>query len=150
MCLNHRWEMLSVSEWDCIDNYLECMSTLHQVRHIDRSQPYAYLAVGSVPKEHGGCDKVPRRKKVVLRLGEAAEAGVWNREFPVLRRIKELLEVCDLLHRLMVEVKVRAACEIDDKSARCSVDWTRSTLGIYIISVRPGTASTGTTSSTIV
>lgn len=87
------WDLLSVSERDCIDSYLECMSSLYQVRHIDKSRLYAYLAAGSDPKSHSGGDRVPRREKAGLRLGEAAEKGVWNWESPVLSRVKDLLEV---------------------------------------------------------
>ncbi len=87
------WELLSVSERDCIDGYLECMSSLCRVRHIDKSRLYAYLAAGPDPNGHSDGNRVPRRAKEGLRLGEAAEKGVWDWESPVLRRIKEFLEV---------------------------------------------------------
>ena len=87
------WETLSVPERECINSYLECMSTLRQVRHIDKSRLYAYLAAGPDSKGHGDGDSVPRRVKAGLRLGEATEMEVWHWESPVLRRVKELLEV---------------------------------------------------------
>lgn len=87
------WEMLSAPERDCIGSYLECMSNLRQVRHIDKSRLYAYLAAGPDAKDHDNGDSVPRRAKAGLRLGEAAKKGVWNWESPALGRVKELLEV---------------------------------------------------------
>ena len=86
------WEMLSDSEQECIGKYLGCMSRLCEVRNMDKSRLYSYLAAGPMPDCHSDGNGAERRAHAGLRLGESAEKGVWDWEAPALRRIKELLE----------------------------------------------------------
>lgn len=87
------WELLPDSEKECIGKYLDCMSQLCEVRNMDKSRLYAYLAAGSTPDCCSGGNGATRRTQAGLRLGESAEKGVWDWEDPALRRIKGLLEV---------------------------------------------------------
>ena len=86
------FELISTSERQCIDTYLECMSALCEVHEIDKARLFAYLAVGSIPDMSEIDNEIPRRSRAGLRLGEAAEKGIWSWESPILGRIKALLE----------------------------------------------------------
>lgn len=86
------WELLLDSEKECIGKYLGCMSRLCEVRNMDKSRLYSYLAAGPMPDCDSDGNGEERRAHAGLRLGESAEKGVWDWEAPALRRIKELLE----------------------------------------------------------
>lgn len=86
------WELLLDSEKECIGNYLGCMSQLCEVRNMDKSRLYSYLAAGPIPECCSDGNGAARRVKAGLRLGESAEKGVWDWEDSVLCRVKELLE----------------------------------------------------------
>lgn len=86
------WELLPDSEKECIGKYLGCMSQLCEVRNMDKSRLYAYLAAGSTPDCCSDGNGATRRAQSGLRLGESAEKGVWDWEAPALCRIKGLLE----------------------------------------------------------
>ena len=86
------WELLPDSEKECIGKYLDCMSQLCEVRNMDKSRLYAYLAAGPMPDCCSEGNGAARRANAGLRLGESAEKGVWDWEDPALRRIKALLE----------------------------------------------------------
>ena len=84
--------VVSAPERECIDTYLECMSALCEVHEIDKARLFAYLAVGSIPDIPKTGNGMPRRSRTGLRLGEAAEKGIWPWESPILGRVKALLE----------------------------------------------------------
>lgn len=86
------WELLLDSEKECIGKYLDCMSRLCEVRNMDKSRLYSYLAAGPIPECCSDGNGAARRVKTGLRLGESAEKGVWDWEDAVLCRVRELLE----------------------------------------------------------
>ena len=83
----------------CLDDYINCRISAEKLRnrktHQDKSltenvlgkaKLHTYLAFGSI-KRH----KPASRHSPALRLGEAAEAGVWNWRSPEFSRIEKFL-----------------------------------------------------------
>ena len=71
------------SESTCVDQYVECrVSAGVQIANnrLAKSKVHAYLAVGRDTADPG------------LRLGEAAEAGVWDWNSPAFQRIIDFLQ----------------------------------------------------------
>lgn len=67
----------------CVDQYVQCrVNAGAQIANnrLAKSKAYAYLAVGRDNAEPG------------LRLGEAAEAGVWDWNSSAFQRIRDFLQ----------------------------------------------------------
>lgn len=68
----------------CVDNYLDCLNQLNPpiaANHIAKARLHAYLAV----------KPVYLGRPPALRLGEAADAGVWNWAAPPFQQITNFL-----------------------------------------------------------
>ncbi len=66
---------------DCVDRYFECLRETNRVPKdswLAKARLHAYLA---------------SRERPDLRLGEAAEKGIWDFEADVFRPLKDLLEL---------------------------------------------------------
>ena len=74
----------------CVESYFDCLSKVEpsiSANHIAKSRLHSYLAIGPV---HTADDKVSRRRPA-LRLGEAAEAGVWDWSSAAFQQIRDFV-----------------------------------------------------------
>ncbi len=82
-------------ELSCVNDYVECVTSRSSpvsAHHIAKAKIHTYLAVGARPKKGGNHGRgVTNRRKPGLRLGEAAEQGVWNWADPAFQQIKNWL-----------------------------------------------------------
>ncbi len=89
---------LEEEELSCIDAYVDCVARTGPSianEQLEKARLYTYLAAGPVPR--GGSDQAeesPVRGNPGLRLGESAEAGVWNWNSPAFEQIRDWL--CNL------------------------------------------------------
>ena len=82
----------STPEMQCVDDYFKCLSSIEpsiSANHIAKARLHSYLAIGPARITDGG--NITRRQPA-LRLGEAAEAGVWDWTSPVFREMLDFLK----------------------------------------------------------
>ncbi len=82
-------------EFSCIDDYVACVDRVSfpiSAHDIPKAKIHTYLAAGAGPRRGGsqGGESTMRRNPG-LRLGEAAEQGVWNWDDPAFEQIKDWL-----------------------------------------------------------
>lgn len=86
---------LEGEEPSCIDAYIDCVTHTGPPianEQLAKARLYTYLAAGPVPKK--GSDQtgeLSARENPGLRLGESAEAGVWDWDSPAFEQIKNWL-----------------------------------------------------------
>lgn len=75
----------------CVDRYFDCLANtapLINLNRIAKARLHAYLAAGPVRAAGSAANA---RRRPGLRLGEAADAGVWNWDSPAFRPIRDFL-----------------------------------------------------------
>ena len=75
----------------CVGSYFDCLSKVEpsiSANHIAKARLHSYLAIGPVHTTHEG---VITRRRPGLRLGEAAEAGVWDWSAGDFQQVKDFL-----------------------------------------------------------
>ena len=75
----------------CVESYFDCLSKVEpsiSANHIAKARLHSYLAIGSVYTTDDG--NITRRRPA-LRLGEAAEAGVWDWSSTAFQQIEDFL-----------------------------------------------------------
>ena len=78
-------------ELECVEDYLNCLESLEPAiaaNQMAKAKLHSYLAIGPVRTTDDG--NITRRRPA-LRLGEAAEAGVWDWTSPAFQRVTEFL-----------------------------------------------------------
>lgn len=78
-------------DMQCVDRYFDCLGSttpLIAPNRVAKARLHAYLAAG--PARAAGSAANARRRPG-LRLGEAADAGVWDWDSPAFRPIKDFL-----------------------------------------------------------
>ena len=78
-------------EMQCVENYLICQNSLEPgitSNQIAKARLHSYLAAGPI---YAIEDRQLGRRRPALRLGEAADAGVWDWESPVFAKIASFL-----------------------------------------------------------
>ena len=78
-------------DMQCVDRYFDCLGNTTPMiapNRVAKARLHAYLAAG--PARAAGRAANARRRPG-LRLGEAADAGVWNWDSPAFRPIKDFL-----------------------------------------------------------
>ena len=71
-------QSINASHFSCVESYISCMDQAGRTSQPpSKAQLYAYLATGRNPG---------------LRIGEAAEAGVWDWESPAFLRLRQFLQ----------------------------------------------------------
>ena len=95
LCLR---SLKSEPELSCIDEYVDCVDCVTSMgpsiadNKLAKTKIYTYLAAGPVPKKGGGqAGESTGRTESGLRIGEAAERGVWNWESPAFGQLKDWL-----------------------------------------------------------
>lgn len=76
----------------CVESYFDCPSRVEpsiSTNHIAKARVHSYLAIGPVRTTQEG--NITRRQPA-LRLGEAAEAGVWDWTSPAFERVANFLQ----------------------------------------------------------
>ena len=85
-------EFIEISqEMQCVENYLTCQNSLElgiASSQIAKARLHSYLAAGPIYASEGG--QLDRRRPA-LRLGEAADAGVWDWASPAFAKIVSFL-----------------------------------------------------------
>ena len=79
------------SEMQCVESYFDCLSDMEPPiagNHIAKARLLSYLAVG--PVRVTGSGEISRRQPG-LRLGEAAEAGVWDWSSAAFQQVRDFL-----------------------------------------------------------
>lgn len=80
-----------VSDMRCLESYFDCLSIVEPsitANHMSKARLHSYLAIGPV---HTSSDGNMTRRRPALRLGEAAEAGVWDWSSPAFDKVAEFL-----------------------------------------------------------
>ena len=80
-----------IPDIQCVESYFDCLGNLAPpiaANHIAKARLHSYLAIGPV---HITDDGKKTRRRPALRLGEAAEAGVWDWSSHVFQEIKDFL-----------------------------------------------------------
>ena len=78
-------------DMQCVESYFDCLSNigpLISANHLAKARLHTYLAIGPVRTTDDG--KITRRRPA-LRLGEAAEAGVWDWPGPAFEKVANFL-----------------------------------------------------------
>ena len=78
-------------DMQCVDRYFDCLNNtapLINPNRVAKARLHAYLAAGPVRAAGPAANA---RRRPGLRLGEAADAGVWNWDSPAFRPIKDFL-----------------------------------------------------------
>ena len=79
MCLR---SIEDTEEYACVDAYIRCLETISlpiSTNRLAKAKVHAYLAAGPEPRfVTGTSDESTSRRNPGLRIGEAAEARVWN------------------------------------------------------------------------
>lgn len=78
-------------EMQCVESYLMCQNSLEPgiaSNQVAKARLHSYLAAGPIYPTEGG--QLGRRRPA-LRLGEAADAGVWDWTSPVFAKIVSFL-----------------------------------------------------------
>ena len=78
-------------DWQCVESYLDCLSMSEppvQENNKAKVRLHSYLAAGPIHTTDNG--NISGRRPA-LRLGEAAEAGVWDWSSPAFERLEEFL-----------------------------------------------------------
>lgn len=92
MCLR---SIEDTEEHACVDAYINCLETLGTPISTNRrakAKVHAYLAAGPEPRFFAGApDESSGRRNPGLRVGEAAEARVWNWTSPAFTQVAEFL-----------------------------------------------------------
>ena len=76
----------------CVESYFDCLSKVEpsiSANHIAKARLHSYLSIGPV---HTTDDDNITRRRPALRLGEAAEAGVWDWTSPAFERVANFLQ----------------------------------------------------------
>ena len=79
---------------ECIDGYIDCItSTGHPIadNRLAKAKVFAYLAPGPVVTSSARGNDTVRRRTPGLRLGDSAEAGVWNWDSPAFAQVRRFL-----------------------------------------------------------
>ena len=79
---------------ECIDNYIDCItSTGHPIadNRLAKARVFAYLAPGPVATSSARSSDTVRRRAPGLRLGDSAEAGVWDWNSPAFAQVRRFL-----------------------------------------------------------
>ena len=88
VCLS---SMEGTLDLQCVESYLDCLSKSGPPVYENNKAKvrlHSYLAAGPVRATQS---RQPARRQPGLRLGEAAEAGVWNWSSPAFERLSEFL-----------------------------------------------------------
>ena len=88
VCLN---SIESAADLQCVETYFDCLSKVEPLisaNHLAKARLHSYLAAGPVYATQGN---ESARRRPGLRLGEAAEAGVWDWSSPAFDRVVEFL-----------------------------------------------------------
>lgn len=75
----------------CVESYFDCLSNVEPSiasNHLAKARLHSYLAIGPIRTTQDG--NIVRRRPA-LRLGEAAEAGVWDWSSLVFEKIADFL-----------------------------------------------------------
>lgn len=75
----------------CVESYFDCLSRVEPLisaTHLAKARLHSYLAAGPI---HTTDDGKTTRRQPALRLGEAAEAGVWDWSSSVFDPLKAFL-----------------------------------------------------------
>ena len=78
-------------DWQCVESYLDCLSMSEppvQENNKAKVRLHSYLAAGPI---HATDDGNISRRRPALRLGEAAEAGVWDWTSPAFEQLSNFL-----------------------------------------------------------
>ena len=78
-------------DMECVEGYIGCLNNAGPpvaANRIAKARLHSYLAAGPVYVTQEG---EPARRRPALRLGEAAEAGVWDWTSPAFERLAEFL-----------------------------------------------------------
>ena len=78
-------------DMECVEGYIGCLNNAGPpvaANRIAKARLHSYLAAGPVYATQEG---EPARRRPALRLGEAAEAGVWDWTSPAFERLAEFL-----------------------------------------------------------
>ena len=81
-------------EFPCVDQYFNCLSRVGipmEEHHRAKVKLFAYLAGRPRKLTNENSNESEKRRKSGLRLGEAAEAGVWNWNSPSFAQIIDFL-----------------------------------------------------------
>ncbi len=100
--MDSRWNLeelclrsLEKDELSCIDEYVDCVTRMGPSiadHRLSKAKLYTYLAAGPIPKKGDEQDgEFLERENPGLRVGEAADAGVWDWDSPAFTRIREWL-----------------------------------------------------------
>lgn len=80
---------------ECIDSYIECVNSIGGTiadNSLAKAKVFAYLATGPVPRfRTGRVNESTRRRAPGLRLGDAAEARVWDWTSPAFAQMRQFL-----------------------------------------------------------
>ena len=88
VCLN---SIESTADLQCVETYFDCLSKVEPLisaNHLAKARLHSYLAAGPV---YATQRSESARRRPGLRLGEAAEAGVWDWSSPAFDRVVEFL-----------------------------------------------------------
>ena len=92
MCLR---SIEDTEERACVDAYINCLETIGppiSANRLAKAKVYAYLAAGPEPRFFAGIpDESTGRRDPGLRVGEAAEARVWNWTSPAFSQVADFL-----------------------------------------------------------
>ena len=80
-----------ILDLECVESYLECLSNVEPsitANHMAKARLHSYLAIGPVHTTDDG--RIVRRRPA-LRIGEAAEAGVWDWTSPAFVQLANFL-----------------------------------------------------------
>ena len=80
-----------IPDMQCVESYFDCLSNVEPsiaANHMAKARLNSYLAIGPV---HTTNDGSITRRRPALRLGEAAEAGVWDWSSPAFERVADFL-----------------------------------------------------------
>ena len=88
VCLS---SVAGITDMQCVESYFDCLSNVEPsiaANHMAKARLHSYLAIGPV---HTTDDDHITRRRPALRLGEAAEAGVWNWSSPAFEKVADFL-----------------------------------------------------------
>ena len=92
MCLH---SIEDTAEYACVDAYISCLETIGRPisdNRLAKAKVHTYLAAGPEPRFFAGApDESSGRRNPGLRVGEAAEARVWNWTSPAFAQVADFL-----------------------------------------------------------
>ena len=89
VCLS---SIVGTPDFQCVESYFDCLSKVEPVisaNHIAKARLHSYLSIGPV---HTTVEGNITRRRPGLRLGEAADAGVWDWTSPAFERVTSFLK----------------------------------------------------------